>query len=159
MNFKNTIFFSGMTVLTSFLILNSMTYQSSFAATEYEHKTKWGEKGLAIGQFNQITGVAVDSENNIYVADMTGRSNMIQKFTDNGSFILGFGVFGNGPEFFTNPTGLAVDSENNIYVADFGNPTYAIKQFSKDGKFINTFGSFGLGDGEFITPGGLGVDK
>ena len=45
MNFKNTIFFSGMAVLLSFLILNgsSMTYQSSFAAeaaaaTEYEQK-------------------------------------------------------------------------------------------------------------------------
>ena len=64
MNFKNTIFFCGMTVLLSFLILNgSMTYQSSFAATttttEYEHKLKWGEKGVATGQFNQVTGITV----------------------------------------------------------------------------------------------------
>ena len=95
MNFKNTVFFSGMAVLLSFLILNgsSMTYQSSFAtaATEYEHKMKWGSKGVATGQFNQASGIAADTENNIYVADFTGRSNMIQKFTNNGSFILGFG--------------------------------------------------------------------
>src|SRR5687768_8549931 len=129
MNFKNTIFFCGMTVLLSFLILNcgssGMTYQSSFAAaattTEYEHKLKWGSKGVATGQFNQASGITADSENNIYVADFSGRSNMIQKFTNNGSFILGFGVLGNGPQFFTNPSGLAVDSDNNIYVADFGN--------------------------------------
>jgi len=150
MNFKNTIFFSGMAVLLSFLILNgsSVTYQPSFAAAiEYEHKMKWGEKGFANGQFNQASGITADSENNIYVADFTGRSNMIQKFTNNGSFILGFGVLGSGPQFFTNPSGLVSDSDNNIYIADFGNPTYAIKKFSSDGKFINTFGSFGLGDG------------
>ncbi|HEX2487633.1 MAG TPA: hypothetical protein VHJ57_03525, partial [Nitrososphaeraceae archaeon] len=158
MNFKNTVLFSGVAVLLSFLILNSVTYSFSFAATEYEHKTKWGTKGVAIGQFSQTGGITADSENNIYVADFTGRSNMIQKFSGNGSFILGFGVLGNGPQFFTNPSGLTADSENNIYIADFGNPTYAIKKFSKDGNFIDTFGSFGLGDGEFITPGGLGVD-
>ncbi|MGZ5470331.1 MAG: 6-bladed beta-propeller, partial [Nitrososphaeraceae archaeon] len=116
-----------MAVLLSFLILNgsSVIYQSSFAteaaaATEYEHKMKWGSKGVATGQFNQAGGIAADSENNIYVADFTGRSNMIQKFTNNGSYILGFGVLGNGPQFFTNPSGLAVDSDNNIYIADFG---------------------------------------
>ena len=38
MNFKNTIFFSGMVVLLSFLILNGsiMTYQSSFAAKQQQ---------------------------------------------------------------------------------------------------------------------------
>ena len=129
MNFKKTVFFSGVVDFLSFLILNSGAYHSAFAATEYEHKTKWGEKGVAIGQFNQIGGIASDSENNIYVADFTGRSNMIQKFTENGSFILGFGVLGNGPQFFSNPSGLAADSENNIYIADFGNPNYAIKKY------------------------------
>ncbi len=90
MNFKNTVFFSGMAVLLSFLILNSVTYHSSFAATEYEHKTMWGTKGVAIGQFNQLGGITTDSENNIYAADFTGRSNMIQKFTDNGFFYSWF---------------------------------------------------------------------
>ena len=72
MNFKNAIFFSGMAVLLSLLILNvsNMTYQSSFAATiEYEHKMKWGSKGFANGQFNQASGITADSENNVYVAD------------------------------------------------------------------------------------------
>jgi hypothetical protein len=62
MNFKKTVFFSGVAVFLSFLILNSGAYHSAFAATEYEHKTKWGEKGVAIGQFNQIGGIASDSE-------------------------------------------------------------------------------------------------
>ena len=42
MNFKNTIFFCGMTVLLSFLILNcgssGMTYQSSFAAQQQQQQ-------------------------------------------------------------------------------------------------------------------------
>ena len=84
---------------------------------------------------------------------------MIQKFTDNGSFILGFGVFGNGPEFFTNPTGLAVNYENNIYVADFGNPTYAIKKFPKGWKIYKHFRFLWPRRWRIYTPGGLGVDK
>ena len=58
MNFKNTVLFSGIAVLL-ILMLNA-SINSSFAAIEYEHKTKWDSKGLPLGQFSQPGGVAAD---------------------------------------------------------------------------------------------------
>jgi len=83
---------------------------------------------------------------------------MIQKLTSNGTYILGFGILINGPQYFTHPSGIAIDSKDNVFVVDFGNTNYATKEFDKNGAFNRSFGSFGLGPGKFINPGGLGVD-
>ena len=137
-------FIFGVVMVLSFLV--AISNSLSVHALEFAHKTMWGEKGIAYGQFKQTSGVAIDSENNVYVGDLTGYSTkMIQKFSPNGTFILGFGTFGNGPQYFSTPTGMAVDSNDNVFVADFGNPTYAIKEFDKNGTFVRTFGSIGLG--------------
>ena len=154
--------------LIPFAILSTLVFgvmlltasQFSAYALEFAHKTMWGEKGVAQGQFNQVSGIGVDSEDNVYVSDFAGyTTKMIQKFTPNGTFILGFGTFGNGPQYFTNPAGIAINSNDSVYIADYGNPTYAIKEFTSNGTFIRSIGSFGLGPGLFINPGGVGVDK
>src|SRR5690349_9367109 len=150
--------FALLCILT-FSLLISSTYNLPAYALEFAHKTMWGEKGVAQGQFNQASGIGVDSEDNVYVSDFAGyTTKMIQKFTPNGTFILGFGTFGNGPQYFTNPSGIAVDSDNHIFIADFGNPTYAVKEYTNNGSFVRSIGSFGLGPGLFISPGGIGVD-
>ena len=128
-------------ILAYSLILLPAYYSSAFAL-EFAHKTMWGEKGVAEGQFNQLGGIGIDSEDNVYVSDFAGyTTKMIQKFTPNGTFILGFGTFGNGPQYFTNPSGIAVDSNDRIFIADFGNPTYAVKEFSSNETFIRSIGS------------------
>jgi hypothetical protein len=48
----------------------------------------WGEKGVSLGQFREITCIGIDSENDAYVADFNGYSaKMIQKLTPNGTYI------------------------------------------------------------------------
>ncbi len=82
-----------------------------------------GRKGFLRGNFNQPGGVAVDSDDNVYVSDTSGYSTrMIQQFSPNGTFVNGFGTFGNGPQYFAGPSGMAIDSRDDIFVADFGNP-------------------------------------
>ena len=119
-------FIYGMAMLLCFLVMVSLNPLFTFAL-EFSHKTMWGEKGVSLGQFREITGIGIDSENNAYVADFNGYSTkMIQKLTPNGTYILGFGILGNGPQYFTHPSGIAIDSKDNVFVADFGNSNYAI---------------------------------
>jgi sugar lactone lactonase YvrE len=79
----------------------------------------WGKAGREDGQFITPLAIAVDSSDNVYVAD-TG-NNRIQKFDSNGTFISKIGSAGSSDGQLSLPSGIAVDSLGNIYVADRGN--------------------------------------
>lgn len=66
--------------------------------------------------FNNPSGVAVDSQDNVYVAD-TG-NNVIRKVAGPGTSTPGVvTTFASG---FSSPEGIATDSAGNVYVADTG---------------------------------------
>jgi tripartite motif-containing protein 71 len=81
--------------------------------------TKWGSKGEGDGQFVSPGAVAVDSSDNVYVADQL--NHRIQKFDSNGTFITKWGSRGEGDGQFTHPEGVVADSSGNVYVADASN--------------------------------------
>ena len=128
-----------------------------------------GEKeGFADGipaSFNTPSGLALDDEGNLYVAD-TG-NNRIRKVTTEGvvSTVAGNGSAGyvDGPASaaeFNGPIGVAVDSQKNIYVADTYNDR--IRKITADGVVSTVAGSAGPGyrDGpasntQFDTPCGV----
>ena len=121
----------------------------------YEFVLAWGSKGSSPGQFNEITGVAVDrSGEYVYVVD-TGNYR-VQKFDSNGNPILTWGSFGSAPGLFNWPYGIAVDSSGNVYVVDYGNSR--IQKFDGSGKFILQWGSFGYAPGQFNLPYGIMAD-
>jgi len=94
-------------------------------ATTGDIDTSWGDSGSIGGygagnsNLNSPRGVAVDSSDNIYVAD--SGNNRIMKFESTGEYITKWGIFGTGDGQFSNPNNVAVDSNGIIYVADTEN--------------------------------------
>src|SRR3989304_6037290 len=120
----------------------------------YQFVTKWGSYGTGDGQFNFPNGLAIDSAENIYVADTS--NHRIQKFNSDGTFITQWGSFGSGDGQFKAPWGVAADTSGNIYVADADN--HRIQKFDSNGTFITKWGVNGSGDGQFNSPTGVTVD-
>ena len=109
------------------------------------------------GTFYEPWGIAVDNNNNVYVADTW--NHRIQKFDEAGNFIEQWGFFGQGeePTAFWGPRDIKVDSQNRIFVTDTGNKRIVI--FTSDGDYINQFGSAGLMSGQFDEPVGIAIDN
>jgi DNA-binding beta-propeller fold protein YncE len=116
---------------------------------------EWGQAGAGDGQFNEPSGVAIDSAGNVYVADTA--NHRIQKFDDLGNFLLKWGSSGSGAGQFDAPKGMAVDSADNVYVVDSGN--HRIQKFGASGSFVTAWGSSGSGSGQFNQPFGVAVDS
>jgi len=79
-----------------------------------------------VATFNFPTGVALDSNGNVYVAD--NANNLIRKITSAGvvTTLAGSATSGSangtgGNASFSGPSGVAVDSKGNVYVSDLGN--------------------------------------
>jgi len=84
----------------------------------------FGSEGTAHGQFNDIDGLCVDADNNLYVADTNNYR--IQKFDSDGNFLESFGTFGTLDGQFNDPKSIAVFG-NNLYIAD--NLNYRVQKF------------------------------
>jgi len=125
----------------------------------------------SVARFYQPSGMAVDSVDNIYVADVGGDS--IRKITPGGlvTTLAGTGRLsgtndgiGSAARFF-NPQGVAVDGAGNVYVSDFGNQT--IRKITAAGvvtTLAGTAGQSGSADGTnsaalFSAPRGIVVDR
>ena len=129
-----------------------------------------GSEGFADGlatsaSFNTPSGLAIDLDGNLYVAD-TG-NNRIRKITPEGqvSTVAGDGTAGyrDGPASqaqFNGPIGIAVDARGNIFVADSYNDR--IRLITSDGQVSTVAGKGtpGYADGDrnnalFDTPCGV----
>jgi tripartite motif-containing protein 71 len=85
-------------------------------------------------------------------------SSRIQKFDNDGNFLLQFGSFGSGPGEFNKPRQIAVDKDIKfVYVVDTDNSR--IQKFDNYGNFIKEGGSKGKGPGQFILPVSVIMDS
>ena len=117
--------------------------------------TQWGSSGSGNGQFSDPQGVAVDSSNNVYVAD--GSNNRVEKFDSNGNYLTRWGSQGTGNGQFEGLVGIAVDSSNNVYVVDGNNER--VEKFDSNGNDLTQWGSPGTSNGQFEQPFGIAVDS
>jgi len=102
--------------------------------TKWGVKCKQGKKDNLPGEFNRPSGIAVDREGNVYIAD--SRNNCIQKFDSEGKFITMWGIKDDS-KYFDVPRAIAVGPEGNIYVKDCSEDFIQI--FSPDEDFITNF--------------------
>jgi sugar lactone lactonase YvrE len=103
---------------------------------------------VALGSgFNSPSGVAVDAQGNVFVADQN--NNAVKEILASGAFVT-VATLGSG---FNLPEGVAVDGAGNVYVADAGNN--AIKEIVAAGGFttVKTLGS------GFSFPQAVAVDR
>jgi len=91
-----------------------------------------GGRGARKGEFDSPTGIAVDGNGNILVAD-TGNGR-IEKFSPTGTFLSVIGTKGNGYGQLGAPNGITIDRAGNIYVADAGN--HGVQKLAPDGTLI-----------------------
>ncbi|MEC5425919.1 6-bladed beta-propeller [Virgibacillus sp. C22-A2] len=73
----------------------------------------WGEGN---GDLFLPIGIAVDQNDNVYVADSS--NNRVQKFSSNGTYLDTIGQFGGEDHNFFSPQGIAVGANGDIYIAD-----------------------------------------
>lgn len=114
----------------------------------------WGDYGALDGQFNVLTGVAVDAAGNVYATDSA--NNRVQKFSNAGVHLASWGSLGAANGEMKSPSGIAVDAASNVYVIDSMN--HRVQKFSSTGVFLAKWGSYGTGNGQFWMPRGIAVD-
>jgi len=120
-----------------------------------------GQEGVDDGEFSSPTGITLDKDGNIYVADTDNHS--IQKFDKTGKFLARWGGEPSSQEGqFYYPRGLAVGPDDMLYVADSGNNR--VQKFDLEGNAQKAWGKFGFAwrgaeMGKFDVPWGITTDQ
>jgi large repetitive protein len=126
-----------------------------YANTSSSHPfiLEWGESGLSKpGHFSFPQNLAIDELGNVYVTDLGNKR--VQKFTDDGTFLVAWGGSGSGSGQFHSPAGIVV-YDGTVFVAD--NQLHRIQTFDLEGNFITQWGEEGSANGQFILPNGIAV--
>ncbi|MDT8068729.1 MAG: SMP-30/gluconolactonase/LRE family protein [Terriglobia bacterium] len=107
------------------------------------------------GQFAWPTGVAVDSDDNLYVTDTL--NDRVEIFDADGNFISTFGKNCDAPGCFQRPKGIAIDSDGHIWVTD--TMAARVQVFNRKGQLLIYFGGYGKYPGEFTNLCSIYIDK
>jgi DNA-binding beta-propeller fold protein YncE len=76
----------------------------------------FGSEGSENGQLNSPRGISVDSNGNIWIADMN--NNRIEVFSERGEYLTKFGSYGTGSGQFSWPNDVVVDPRGYAWVVD-----------------------------------------
>ncbi|MBI5388468.1 MAG: ABC transporter permease subunit [Verrucomicrobia bacterium] len=110
-----------------------------------------GRRGAGAGEFNKPRSVAVDQDDNLYVADMTGR---VQKFSPDGRWLLAWQT----PQTdLGKPKGMDCDHDGNVVVIE---PHYQrVNHFTPDGRLVAQWGGHLTNRGPFSLPRAVAVNS
>lgn len=100
---------------------------------------KFGEFGTLDGQFTEPSGVAVNAQNDIIIADTN--NHRIQIFDKDGWFKFQFGECGKRDGQLLYPNRVAVVKSSGDIVVTERSPTHQVQIYNQCGHFIRKFGS------------------
>ena len=75
-----------------------------------------GSRGDMPGYFSRPKGIAVDSEDHLYIVDAEFEA--VQVYSSEGNLLMAFGREGRGPGEFWLPAGLCIDDTDRLWIAD-----------------------------------------
>ena len=120
----------------------------------HEYFGQIGSYGSDAGQMTGPTALALDSNDNLYLAD--DLLHRVTVFDRDGDVSNHWGTQGDGNGQFDAPSGLVFDADDHLYLVDHKN--HRIQKLTSDGEFIDKWGSFGDREGEFNLPWGIALD-
>lgn len=100
---------------------------------------KFGEFGVTEGQFTEPSGVAVNAQNDIIVADTN--NHRIQIFDKEGRFKFQFGECGKRDGQLLYPNRVAVVRTSGDIIVTERSPTHQIQIYNQYGQFVRKFGA------------------
>ena len=121
---------------------------------EEELITEFSKYGDGPGQVIWPAGIAVDSQERVYVTDEW--LNRISVFDGDGNFLQSWGDSGSGDGQLDGPSGIVIDPQDNVYIVDTHN--HRVQRFTKDGAPLASWGGYGSGEGQLDSPWGIALD-
>ena len=115
---------------------------------------KWGDQGLAQGQFRGPDGIAIGPDGGVYVMDM--HNERVVKSDQVGNLITSWGSEGAGIGQFRAPAGIAVDTAGRVYVAEMINSR--VQKFDGAGSYLTQWGARGSQPGQIWLAEDVAVD-
>jgi 6-bladed beta-propeller protein/NHL repeat-containing protein len=116
-------------------------------------RQRFGECGADPGQFQAISGIAVDKER-IVVTD--AQVVAVQVFDKHGNLVRSWGRHDMGIQNFSLPASVGLDSKQHVVVID--TLRHEIKFFDLEGNFLERFGGLGRRPGQISFPTSVAVD-
>lgn len=116
---------------------------------------QWGGHGSEPGQFARPQSIALDEDENLWVADAC--NHRIQEFDREGNLLQIWGTQGAGPGELYYPYGLMLGPAGTLYVAEFGN--HRVQKFTRDGRSLGCWGTRGREEGQLDSPWALVRDS
>jgi sugar lactone lactonase YvrE len=107
-------------------------------------------------EFALIAGLALDSQNNVYVTDKI--KGVVTKFATDGVVVRTYSRPGSLPDCLVRAKGIKLDRERRLWVVDAG-PAMAVKVYrNNDGRFLMIFGLSGTDPGQMYMPASIVID-
>ncbi len=148
---------------SSIFVADSLNHRIQHFSADGQLINYWGSfADLAAGEapggtFNEPWGIAIGPDGSVYVTDTW--NHRVQKFDQNGNFILEWGYFGTAetPDGFWGPRGIAVNNDGQVFVTDTGNKRIVV--FDSNGQYITQFGEAGFDIGQLDEPVGIAIGQ
>lgn len=109
---------------------------------------QWGGHGRAAGEFLRPQSMAIDEQDQIWVAD--AGNHRIQIFNTEGTLLKSWGEAGSEPGKLYYPYSILLDGEGHVYLVEYGN--HRVQKFTPDGESLGCWGESGREPGQLFNP-------